>query len=639
MCFYVLSYIKAIKKPKWILLSASSFLLALLVCPSRAYLIVPVPFFVELAFLIKLFKPLTFIKKTLIFYFPLLIFQALLFLNGDRLHPAFMPQLDILSRLQQVAYGNLYTLSLPFQAVSTLFIDLSFVREILGKGELLFPFINKDLNGFIVINIILLILSFGLGAVIKSKKFISFTFRIMSLTILLEAIFYIFGRLSLHDGQIIYISVIKWLGSYSQDLNPSIFQASFGSFYFILGLLLCWEWWKHQRSNKILKVVSFAWIWSISSEVILYLTSHWMPNSSIDRYIITISFGAVIFTAGIFTLCLQAIPRIKKFGLKLSASLLIGIFIILIGWKNYQLLDHFFYTWNENLGNSANWQDTMYRKFLSKFGEDNLAKSIILYIDFEQNPVEVGFNQGSFVGPARFRLFYNRNGKLIRDNCKSVTSDIDALKESLVIQNGEEGFLIDSICINSVLSYQKEFYPLSNFYAYRMEDKEFINIREKVLDRITSSTKPVISSSAINRTDNKIPFKREGINPDSFYYPVKRIWEKFHLFILFVVPQSKINYERTLFDERLSELNYVAENRLLSKVESSSKRLAFQAGTFTSLLIKQNKAQDKNDLIRKFGEDMKLLARLRDLFPSNSSYWLFIQQDIDTFNILSSRLK
>lgn len=479
ICFSVLFYIQSAKKPKKVLLSSFFFFLALLVCPSRAYLILPVPFFAELVRSVKPFKPLRLLKGLFIFYFPLFISQIFLLLNGDRPQSAFMPQLDLLSRFNQVASGNLYTLSLPFQAVSNLFIDLSFVEEILQSTQSL-------LLGFTIINLILLLLSLCLGLVVKSKKFISFAFRLMGLTILVEVIFYLFGRLSLHNGQISYVSVIKWLGAYSQSLNPSIFAASLGGFYFVLGLLLTWEWWKHQRDNKVLKVIFFAWLWSISSEVILYLTSHWydMTSTSIDRYIITCSLGAVVFTAGIFTLCIQSALKIKNFNLKLLSFSLMGAFIILTVWKNYQLLNQFYYTWNEDQGYSADWQDTMYQRFLNKFGKDNLTKSIFLYIDSSQE--EAAFNQGSFVSPARFRFFYDNNGKLIRDNCKAVTTDIKVLKNSFTIQDGEKGFTLESICVKPIVEYEMRtnFYPLSNFYAYRMKGKDFLDIKNEIISQL-----------------------------------------------------------------------------------------------------------------------------------------------------------
>lgn len=475
-CFSILFYIQSIKNSKKILLASSFFFLALLVCPSRAYLIVPVPFFVELVRLIKSLKPLNFLKKLFVFYFPLLTFQILLFLNGDRLHPAFMPHLEMLSRFKQVSSGNLYTLSLPFQAVSSLFIDLSFVQEILKNAQSL-------LLGFTKINFILLVLSLCLGLVVKGKKFISFTLRVMVLTIAIEVIFYVFGLLSLQNGQITYINYS--IGNTdSQTLAPSIFQASLGSFYFVLGLILSWEWWKHQRDNKIYRVIFFAWLWSIFSEFLLYLTAHWynMILHSSDRYIITCSVGAVIFTAGIFTLCIQSIAKIQKSNVKLLSFFLLSAFTILIVWGNYQLLDRVWFHQNERLGESTFWQDTIHQRFIEKFGKDNLTKPTFLYIDQSEDSA---FNNGSFVGPARFRLFYNSNGKLIRGNCKAIIGDIKVLKSKFTIQNGEKGFAAESICLNPVISYEfrTTFYPLSNFYAYRIKDREFIDIKSEIISQ------------------------------------------------------------------------------------------------------------------------------------------------------------
>lgn len=628
--FYILSYIKSIKKQKWIWLSSLFFFGAILVCPSRAYLIVPVPFFIELFFLVRTSNFLNFLKRAFILYLPLIILQTFLLLNGDRAHPAFMPQMDIQSRFQQVLSGNLYTLSLPCQAISSLFIDVSYIQVILQNREELL------LYGFILINIVLVILSFCFGLLFKGKKFVLFACQLIGLTVFLELIFFWFGHLSLHDGKISYASVIETVRPYTQNLNPSIFQASLGGFYFVLGLLIGREWWKQQRNN-LLKIIFFAWLWSVFSELLLYLTSHWydMINYSFDRYIITCSIGVVVFFAGIFVLCIQVISKIKNIGLRLFLFFLIGIFSLLIGWENYHLLDQYYYNVNENLGSSVYWQDTLYLRFLNKFGKDNLKKSSLLFLDSNQQ--ESAFNVGSFIGPARFRLFYSNNGNLIRGNCKAVVSDLNILKKSYVILNGEKGFLVDSICVDSSLYSQIKFYPLSDFYAYKIQNKEFIETTSEVLNQISVSTEPIVNPS-LDVVGNKPDFKGVGINPGSFFYQFKRVWEKIYLLMLFQ-PQEKLNYDKTLYDERLSELSYVVGNNLLAEVENSTKRFSYQAGSLVSEIIKQNKAEEKNSLIKKFANDMELLAKLRDHFHANSSYWLFIQFDIDTLKILSTQLK
>lgn len=476
MCFSILYYIYSIKQSKKILISALFFFLALLVCPPRAYLILPVPLIIELVRLKKTFKPLTFLRRLFIFYFPLIFLQS---------RPGtFIPHLEMLAHFKQVISGNLYSLSFPFQSVSALFIDKSTLNEILqmAGSNLAVPY--PDLNGFFVVNSALFVLSIFFGRLIKGKNHLYFTLKLILLTFTLEGAFLLFGYLSASNGKVTFINYTVGT-SYSQTLSSSIYQASIGGFYVILGLILSLEWWFNQRNNKKIAVILAAWFWSISSEFLLYFTNHWytMVDQSFDRYIIVSSIGAVIFAAGILSLSFESLIKIKKLNLKLLAFSLIGLFILLTAWKNYELLDRFYFNWNEEQGWGAYWQDTMQQRFLNKIGKENLKYPMLLYIDHNTSQA---FNEGSFIYPSRFRLFYDEKGKLIRDNCKTIIGEIKTLKNAYVIQNGEKGFLADSICVNPIRTFNTTpaFYLLSNFYAYKIQDKEFIDIKDKVLNEL-----------------------------------------------------------------------------------------------------------------------------------------------------------
>lgn len=476
MCVSVLFYIQSVKAPKKILLSSLFFFLALLVCPSRAYLIIPMPFIIELVRLRRSFRIIVFLRRLLIFYSPVLLLRS---------GPGWLdPTQELFSRFKQVASGNLYSLSLPFQSVSALFIDQQILNEILSKADALIPFMNPVLRGFLIINVSLIFLSIFLGLIIKGKNFRFFTFKLLLPTFLLEVILYWFGLLSSNDGVIAYTNysvgtIVKL------PLLPTIYQASLGIYYFIFGLVLSWEWWKYQRNNKILMIIIAAWFWSITSEVILYLTNHWytMIYQSFDRYIIVCSLGAVVSAAGILVLSIKALVKSKSISFKFTSISLLSIVVLLFTWKNYQLLDKFYFDWNENQGWSAVWQDTMYQRFLDKFGKENLAKQVFIYIDSDANSA---FNHGSFIHPIRFRIYYDANGNLIRNNCKAVADDVKVLKESYVTQKGEKGFMYHSACVDEISSTVDRdiFYPLSNFYAYKIQDKEFIDIKDKVLSEL-----------------------------------------------------------------------------------------------------------------------------------------------------------
>ncbi len=128
------------------------------------------------------------------------------------------------------------------------------------------------------------------------------------------------------------------------------------------------------------------------------------------------------------------------------------------------------------------------------------------------------------------------------------------------------------------------------------------------------------------------------VNPGSVYYSFKRLFEKGQEKLLFF-QQSKKSFYESLVKMRLSELNYVIDKKALSEVQRSSERFAYQAGILAEEVIKQNQTNDKENLIKEFDRYNKFLSNLRDKYPANSSFWMLVQHDINTLNILSNRLK
>ena len=163
--------------------------------------------------------------------------------------------------------------------------------------------------------------------------------------------------------------------------------------------------------------------------------------------------------------------------------------------------------------------------------------------------------------------------------------------------------------------------------------KAFIFILSIILIFITYVLPPSIPFAS----ENNLSIKREIINPGSFYYSFKRVWEKFALIILFW-PQSKQNYQSYLLDVRMSEFKKIAEEKNLDEFQKASERLSYQAGVLTDQIENSKNKQDKQQLKDKFRSLSKILPELRDLYPANSSFWLLVQQNIDTLKILSDRL-
>lgn len=127
------------------------------------------------------------------------------------------------------------------------------------------------------------------------------------------------------------------------------------------------------------------------------------------------------------------------------------------------------------------------------------------------------------------------------------------------------------------------------------------------------------------------------LNPGSFYYNFKRLWEKGRELFLFSNKLKQPYYE-SLLRKRLAELKYVAEDKILSELQRATERFAFQAGKLTDVIEKSG-SEEKEKLTKEFENYDDLLIDLRDKYPANSSFWILIQHDINTLKILSERLK
>lgn len=164
------------------------------------------------------------------------------------------------------------------------------------------------------------------------------------------------------------------------------------------------------------------------------------------------------------------------------------------------------------------------------------------------------------------------------------------------------------------------------------------NHRNKIIIIFFLIFAAVFQPSILNAVENNIITKNEAVNPGSFYYSFKRLWEKITEKFQFSI-QSKINFHEFLLKKRFIELNYVIENKLLSEVQTSSERFAYEAGILTEELTRENRANGKEALIKEFEQYSKFLPNLRDKYPANSAYWMLVQHDINTLKILSDKLK
>lgn len=115
----------------------------------------------------------------------------------------------------------------------------------------------------------------------------------------------------------------------------------------------------------------------------------------------------------------------------------------------------------------------------------------------------------------------------------------------------------------------------------------------------------------------------ENINPNLLVYPLKRISEDIKLKLL-LGREQKQQYIYSLLDIRLRELVYIVNNR-------KEGFIFFAADRYNSFVGRIKKDYPlSSDLKINFLDHIKLLERLRDIYPANSPNWEKLQQTIDT---------
>lgn len=117
----------------------------------------------------------------------------------------------------------------------------------------------------------------------------------------------------------------------------------------------------------------------------------------------------------------------------------------------------------------------------------------------------------------------------------------------------------------------------------------------------------------------------ETTNTDSPNYIFKRILEELKLKFVYRDKTSQARYMSKLLDARFKEVVYVANNKQIGIFENTISRYNTLAGKIISSYKDIDPEADKQ--IENY---VKILERMRDIYPANSSYWLLVQYTIDT---------
>lgn len=270
---------------------------------------------------------------------------------------------------------------------------------------------------------------------------------------------------------------------YPAILAIYIFSVSFVSFFE----------WRNNRKNNLLRAIwtgpifsiIFLWpTWIVMGPLINdYFSTHW--------YFGIPAMGTTLFLAAILI----------QFYEKLKRRRILRIFALFV---IFSITAIFYYTHGKAIAkqylginpNKITLQDqaALQKKLISKLELSGRRGDLLVYLDIAEDTVNLrrtkqfyrealslyqpGYHFGYWV---HFRRLGNKG---ISHGCIEAITDQVALDLKLVLKDGKKGFIHTGYCIGeSVEPFTKDsvFYGLDNFYALRIQDGEFIDIKNEVI--------------------------------------------------------------------------------------------------------------------------------------------------------------
>ncbi len=238
-------------------------------------------------------------------------------------------------------------------------------------------------------------------------------------------------------------------------------------------------------------------------------------GEAIHRYFVMPSLGASLSVTALLVLFYDKAKQFRTEGFKLVSVLL----IIILVYQLYQFSSKEVSKYYNNLlsiGSGAKEQQFMQGGLVNKirgsFNETN-PEPILIYFDGSTDPQNFRFYETTLhyqcFGCLGFWFLILRNTNL--NGCVGVVYDLKELKNLVTIEDDREGFNSDGLCIehkylavedmpnlwftrevdpraSKVLVYEvgkrKVNYKPENFYAFRLKNRELIDIKHEVLQNL-----------------------------------------------------------------------------------------------------------------------------------------------------------
>ena len=263
----------------------------------------------------------------------------------------------------------------------------------------------------------------------------------------------------------------------------NLYSALFGIYILVLGFA-CFIEWLNKKDDKVLMALwigpAFLFIFTFLTWAFAPLGTNFSPTS---YYLVVSSIGSSLFVGAFLITIHSRVKQIKAYKLGRIFSPLIFLLIIPIFIMSYKEI-HTFYDQMNRDGRSASDQRDIQSRFKLRIEDIDLSQANLFYFDPSEIHAEGRFYTESFLSSFPFWMHFDGN-ELI-DGCLEVTyQDRDKLAKLIRVDEGKIGFLYRSLCVEEGRAAYKEIlYGPENFYAFKLKNKDFIDIREDILKEL-----------------------------------------------------------------------------------------------------------------------------------------------------------
>lgn len=269
------------------------------------------------------------------------------------------------------------------------------------------------------------------------------------------------------------------------------------AFYIFIIAFACFLEWRKDRENNLLKAI---WIGPIFSIIFLWPTWVIMGSlindySSVHWYFGIPAMGTTLLMAAILVLLYE---KLKGRNLLRSFAMLIIFGVIFIFYRTHGAAIAKQYLGINPQRVSLKDQQIIHQKLISNLGESARTGNLLIYFDIVEDTLNLRrtsqyYKDALVINAFGYWVHFRRgeNG-IINDGCVAGISNKKVLESAVLVENDQVGFnyKYEGICINKNTTIggnvgkETAFYGLDNFYAFRVKDGEFIDIKKDILKEL-----------------------------------------------------------------------------------------------------------------------------------------------------------